>query len=141
MLGPGKTVSLCDLSENVQIASKLNIPPQTDVLSVKWVKYNGTEYRSGLIVCGEVDIDLPVFYKIKDIVVRNEFVVLVASPLKTVCFDDHCYAYRIEPRHCESLKVFNVTELIYYKPFDVQMSYGSDNFFWFVVPYCSLVNT
>ncbi|XP_039599342.1 uncharacterized protein LOC120522481 isoform X2 [Polypterus senegalus] len=99
VLGPGKTVSLCDLSENDQIASKLNIPPQTYVLSVKWVKHNGTEYRSGLIICGEVDIDLPVFYKIKDIVVRNEFVVLVASPLKTVCFDDHRYAYRIEPRH------------------------------------------
>lgn len=35
VLGPGKTVSLCDLSESVQIASKFNVSPQTDVLSVK----------------------------------------------------------------------------------------------------------
>lgn len=98
MLGPD---SLCDLSENVQIASKMNIPPRTDVLTVKWVKHNGTEYHSALIICGDVDTDLPVFYKIKDIVVRNEFVTLVASLLKTVCFDDHRYAYNIESRHCE----------------------------------------
>lgn len=129
MLGPGNAVSLCDLSESVQIASKLNIPPQTDVLSVKWVKFNGTEYRSGLIICGEVDIDLPVFYKIQDIVVRNEFVLLVAMQLKTVCFYDHLYAYRIDPKCTDSLKVFNATELMYYKPYDLQMSYGSDIYF------------
>jgi len=66
-------------------------------------------------------------------------VLLVASQLKTVCFDEHLYAYRIDPRPSDSLKVFNVNELIYYKPFDLQMSYGSDNFFWVVVPYCNLV--
>ncbi len=27
------------------------------------VKYNGTEYRSTLIVCGQVDLYLPVFIK------------------------------------------------------------------------------
>ncbi|XP_051741574.1 uncharacterized protein LOC127508052 isoform X1 [Ctenopharyngodon idella] len=139
VLGPGKTVSLSDLNETHQIASKLHVPPQTNVLSVKWVKYNGTEYRSTLIICGEVTLDLPVFYKIKDIVVRNECVLLVASRLKTVYFDEHLYAYRIDPRPSDSLKVFNVNELVYYKPFDLQMSYGSANFFWYVVPYCNLV--
>lgn len=101
-------LSVSDLNESVEIACKLDIPPETNVLSVKWVKYNGTEYRSTLIVCGQVDLDLPVFYKIQDIIVRNECVLLVTSQLKTVCFDEHLFAYRIDHRLSTSLKVFTV---------------------------------
>ncbi len=139
VLGPGKTVCVSDLNESVKIACKLNIPPETNVFSVKWVKYNGTEYRSTLIVCGQVDLNLTVFYKIQDIIVRNECVLLVTSQLKIVCFDEHLFAYRIDHRPSTSLKVFTVNELPYYKPFDVQLSYGSDNLFCFIVPYCYLI--
>lgn len=97
----------------------------------EWMGFNWTEYRTGLIICGEVDIDLPVFYKIQDVVVRNVFVVLVVLQLKTVCFHNNLYAYRIDPKCTDSLKVFNATELMYYKPCDLQISYGSDNLFWF----------
>ncbi len=78
------------------------------------------------------------FYKIQDIV-RNKCVLLVTSQLKTVGFDEHLFAYRIDHRPSTSLKVFTVNELTYYKPVDVQMSYGSDNLFCFIVPYCNLI--
>ncbi len=138
VLGPGKTVCVSDLNESVEIACKLNIPPETNVLSVKWVKYNGTEYRSTLIVCGQVDLDLPVFYKIQDIIVRNECVTgYIAAENCLFWWTSFCLQNWSQTQHFSESVYFN--ELTYYKPFDVQMSYGSDHFFCFIVPYCNLI--
>ena len=64
--GPGKMLQLCDIPEGPDIAGKLNLNDlEEPVLSVKWVKHQGTEYRPGFLVCVDVDIDLPVSSKSK----------------------------------------------------------------------------
>ncbi|XP_045078395.1 uncharacterized protein LOC123491558 [Coregonus clupeaformis] len=71
-IGPGKMSRLNDLKEGHEIAAKLNVSVHTNVLSVKWVKHHGTEYRLDLVKCGEVVIEMPVFYKIKAIVLKDK---------------------------------------------------------------------
>lgn len=44
----------CATLEGIQLASKLNVSLETNVLSITWVKYQATEYRSDLVMCGEV---------------------------------------------------------------------------------------
>lgn len=58
-----------------EIAVKLNMDMSANVMLVKWVKHDGSEYRPGLAVCLEMNAELPVFCKICSIVVKDEQVV------------------------------------------------------------------
>ena len=49
--GPGKIMQLRELENCPEVAAKLNAAQSTNVLLVNWVKYLGTEYRPGLLVC------------------------------------------------------------------------------------------
>lgn len=138
-IGPAKSVALRDLSGCFEIANKLTVQTDTVVLSVKWLKYYGTEYRPGLLVCIDVVDELPLFCKITSIIVNEENVVLCGTDVETLCFDEHYQAFEIEIKPSQTLKVFNVKELLYFKPVDVQMTYGSDNTSSYVVPYCHLL--
>lgn len=71
-IGPGKIVQLGELKEGPDIAAKLNTAISNNVLSVRWVKHHGTEYRPGLTVCVEVVYEMPVFCKIRTIIVKDE---------------------------------------------------------------------
>lgn len=109
------------------------------MLSVKWVKQHGTEYRPGLIVCVEVADEIPVFYKIKNIIVKDKQVILTGSGTETICFDEHYHALKVLLRPFQALKVFDVQQLLYFKPMDVQMADGPTNSSLFIVPYCHLM--
>ena len=85
--GPGKMVALCDVNEGDNIALYLNVSVEISVLKVKWAKVHGTEYRPKLIICSSVDIDLPKFCQIRDIIVQDEVVLLICVVLHTCCFD------------------------------------------------------
>lgn len=137
--GPGKSVALSDLSGCVEISNKLTVPTNIAVLSVKWLKYYGTEYRPGLLVCVTVVNEMPVFCKLNSIIVKDDNVVLCGTDVETICFDEHYQAFEIEIKPTQTLKIFNIEELLYFKPVDVQMSYGSDNSSTYVVPYCHLM--
>ncbi|XP_023817614.1 uncharacterized protein LOC111948487 isoform X1 [Oryzias latipes] len=139
MVGPGKMFWLQDLKEGPEIADKLNTAISTNVLSVKWVKHNGTEYKPGLIVCVEVANEMPVFYKIHTIFVKDEQVVLALSGVETVCFDEHYHAFKILLKPFQIVTVLNIQDLFYYKPMDVQMTYGPSDTSMYVVPYCHLM--
>ena len=79
--GPGKMVALCDVNEGDNIALYLNVSVEI------WAKVHGTEYRPKLIICSSVDIDLPKFCQIRDIIVQDEVVLLICVVLHTCCFD------------------------------------------------------
>ena len=106
---------------------------------MKWVKHHGTEYRHDLIVCVEVAIEMPVFCKIKTIVVKDEQVILIGSDVETICFDEHYHAFKVVLKPGGALNMFDVKELFYFKPVDVLMTYGTTDCFIYIVPYCHLM--
>lgn len=105
---------------------------------LKWVKHYGTEYRPSLIVCFEVADEMPVFCKIRTIIVKDEQVVLTGSGIETICFDEQYHAFKILFKPLQALKLLNIQELLYYKPMDVQIAYGPTDSFLFIVPHCHL---
>ncbi|KAK0149552.1 hypothetical protein N1851_009708 [Merluccius polli] len=123
-------LQLSKLKEGPEIAAKLNTELSTNVLSVKWVKHNGTEYRPGLLVCVEVAAEMPVFCQIQTVIVKDEQVTLTGSGVETVCFDEHYHAFKIVLKPFQAVKVVHVLviqELVYFKPVDVQMGFvGSE---------------
>ncbi|XP_038870264.1 uncharacterized protein LOC120064026 [Salvelinus namaycush] len=132
-IGPGKMSRLNELKESHEIAAKLNVSVHTNVLSVKWVKHHGTEYHLDLVICGEVVIEMPVFYIIKAIVLKEENVFLVGSALETLCFDDHLHAFKVVLKQSPPCKVFHVNDIMYHKPFDLLMSYGARDSFDYIL--------
>ncbi len=139
MVSPGKMSQLKDLKEGPEVAAKLNTAIFTNVLSVKWVKHYGTEYRPGLIVCVEVADEMPVFYKIQTIIVKDEQVILAGSGVENIRFDEHYHAFRILLKPFQTVKVFNIQDLFYFKPLDVQMAHGPTDTSFFIVLYCHLM--
>lgn len=121
IIGPGKMSEISDL-----ISAKLTVSVDAEVLSVKWVKHHGAEYCLDFTFPSEI----PVFYKIKDIVVKEE----------SICFDDHLHAFKVVLKRSSPCKVFHVNVIVYHKPFDLLMSYEARDYFDYIVPYCNLIN-
>ncbi|XP_023199004.1 uncharacterized protein LOC111610276 isoform X1 [Xiphophorus maculatus] len=140
-VGPGKMVTLCELKEGVAIAAKFGIVSTTSVFSAKWIKYYGTEYRPDFIICTEVACGMPVFCKIQTIVVKDDSVLLCGKLMETMCFDDHYHAFKVKLRPDNVGKVLHINDLLYFKPFDVQMKYGTTDTALYVVPYCHFMQT
>ncbi|KAL3972940.1 RAD51-associated protein 1 [Sarotherodon galilaeus] len=118
-LGPGKMVILGELKEGPEIALKFGAALSTSVFTAKWIKHHGTEYRPDFIICTEVVSEIPVFYKIKSIVVKDDIVLLCGKLMETLCFDDHYHAFKVRMHPNMVLKVLNIKELCYFKPFDL----------------------
>lgn len=135
-LGPGKMMELSGLKGGMDIASKLGVEISELVYSVKWIKHHGTEYRPDLIICTEVACEMPVFCKIRTIAVKDENVLLCGTLMETLCFDDHYHAFTVRSHPDRVLKVVNVNELFYFKPFDLQIKYGTTDSALHIVPYC-----
>lgn len=78
---------------------------------------------------------MPVFCKIRTIIVKDEQVILAGSGVETICFDENYNAFRIMLKPLQAIKVFNVQDLLYFKPLDIQMAYGPTDASLFIVPY------
>ena len=140
-LGPGKMVTLNELKDGSEIASKLGAALSTSVFSAKWIKHHGTEYRRDFVICTEVAFEMPVFCKIRTIVVKDDSVLLCGKLLDTMCFDHHYHAFKVRLHPDRTVKALLINELFYFKPFDVQMKYGMADSSWYVVPYCHFMQT
>lgn len=134
-LGPGKMMEISDLIGGPDVAKKLGTS-STRVYSAKWIKYHGTEYRRDFCVCIAVSFDMPVFCQIKAIVVRDDDVLFCGWLMETLCFDDHFSAFMVRLHPSRLLKVLNISEIFYFKPYDVQMKYGTTDSSLYIVPYC-----
>nr|XP_055051346.1 uncharacterized protein LOC129437202 isoform X1 [Misgurnus anguillicaudatus] len=140
-LGPGKMMALSELKGGQEMASRLGAVMSDLIYCVKWIKHHGTEYRPDFIICTQVACEMPVFCKIKTIAVKDENVLLCGTLLETVCFDDHYHSFKVRLHPDRVLKVVNVEELCYFKPFDIQMKYGTTDSALHVVPYCHFMQT
>ncbi|KAK0150717.1 hypothetical protein N1851_008187 [Merluccius polli] len=121
-MGPGRMMTLDDFAESSDIAAKLNLThfENTNVLSVKWVKHQG-------IVGSKI-----LLFKMK--------VFFIGQNMETVCLDSHFNAFKVATmmKPCK-LQVVEVCDLVYYRDFDIQMSYDKVDHQLFVVPYCVMI--
>ncbi|XP_026121391.1 uncharacterized protein LOC113101208 [Carassius auratus] len=128
--GPVSNELLSDLENSDFISEQLQIDISSEVMVTPWVKCQGTEYRSGLVVFLEFVDDAPVFGKIVKIFIKDGIYFLVSCMESE--FIEHLHAFSVvEQEQCLVLK--KPEELMYYKPFDLQMSYGNDHLFYIVV--------
>ncbi len=132
--GPFDEVSTCTLEGNVFLTETWNVPT---VSTTTWVKNYGTEYQVVMYVCSAVENEMPVFNKIVSIIVKDGQTFLLASNVITVCFDEHVHAFCIEEVG-NIFTLISVDELIYYRPYDMQFSYDSDER-TYIVPCCVFV--
>lgn len=128
--GPVSNALLSELENCAFISEQLHVDLSSEIMVTPWVKCQGVEYRTGLAVCLELDDDAPVFGKIVQIVLKDGINFLV-SCMESV-FVEHLHAYNVvEQEHTFVLK--KPQELLYFKPFDLQMSYGNDTLFYIVL--------
>lgn len=139
MLGPGKMVALGELKKGPEICSKFG--DVTSYFSAKWVKYEGTEYRRNFIICTEVVSEMPVFCKIQSIAVKEDSVLLCGELMETTSFDSHYHAFKVRLHPDNIVKVLDINELFYFKPYDLQMKYGTADASFYIVPYCHFMET
>lgn len=120
--GPLKSFSL---SKEDHVAQVLHAVDPKDIFSTNWVKMSGTEYRSGLVICTEINDEMPVFCQItKVLVVKSEIYFTV---YKLVCdhFSEHFHAYVVNVS--KDKDVVKADSLVNYRPFDLQTAYGGDD--------------
>jgi len=131
--GPVKSKTLTDVENGDLIREHFQIDMSSDIHETTWVKHNGVEYHTGLVVCTDVVNDMPVFMKIICIFLRNDVFFLV-SEMETI-FVEHFHAFRVID-NMHNVSVVTPGDLRHFKPFDIQRSYGSDSFLYVVPDSC-----
>lgn len=124
--GPIKSFSLTD--ENVVNNEML----EKKVFSASWVKVDGVEYKAGLVICSEMEEDMPVFCQITNVLLVEEHIFLLTNKLFTESFDDHHHAFRVV--QTEERCITKMSELRFYKPFDIQSSYSVSDEKLYILP-------
>ncbi len=84
---------------------------------------------------------MPVFCKIETIAVKDDCVLLCGKLMEAMCFDHHYHAFKVKLHPDRVVKVLHMNDLFYFKPFDVQMKYGTTDTSLCVVPYCHFMQT
>ena len=77
--------------------------------------------------------------QIQTVIVKDEQGALTGSDVEKVCFDENDHAFKIVVKPFQAVKVVDVQELVYFKPVDVQMAYGSTDSSLYIVPYSHLM--
>ena len=135
-VGPAKLKKLRDLESGTLLCGTLNLEQDTDVSVTKWIKSFGTWYQVGLFVCTGMLNDLPLFKRIKQIVIYGDRPFVVGSAVQTLHFDEHFYAYCIDDQNQES-SMIDIDNLKYFKPFDGQLANNDDGLFY-ILPHCHM---
>lgn len=132
--GPVKTVKISDLKNGDMIADTLKVDMNHEVDVVSWTKYCGTEYRPGLLVCSKIEDGMPVFSQIKDLIVSAGECFLAVQDFETLGFSEHFHSYQVVEGNGYNTSLLKVEELQFFKPFDLQTTYGFDRYDPYVVP-------
>ncbi len=117
--GPMKIFRWNDVDNGETLAGMLQNPIQTSMHSMTWVKIDGTEYRQDLIVCNEIDDEIPVFSQIRKILFIDSTVYFIVDKLFTEHFSEHHHAFKVQ-RYCELGELVKANRLKFYRPFDLQ---------------------
>ncbi|CAI5662779.1 unnamed protein product [Oreochromis niloticus] len=122
--GPLKSFDV-DSEENSEMIS-LGLPAVAEeAFSANWVNINGTEYRTGLVICCGSEHEMPVFCRIKTIVLVNSHTYFIVQKLVVENFSEHCHAYKVFETDEKDVVKADCIEI--YKPFDLQSAYGDDD--------------
>lgn len=132
--GPVRTVQLNVLPHGEMIAEELQVDLDSEVDVTSWISHFGTEYRPGLVVCSNIEEDLPVFSEIKHIIGFDGTFFLITEDLETLCFAEHFHSFHVVLGNYANVSMLKVEELRFFKPFDLQTSYGFDRDDQCVVP-------
>lgn len=103
-----------------------------DVFSTSWVKVDGVEYRAGLVVCSAIESEMPVFCQISDVLLVENCIYLLVNKLFTENFDEHHHAFRVV--QSEERCIIKMSEIQFYKPFDIQSSYSVVDESLYIIP-------
>lgn len=90
---------------------------------------------TGLIICSEIQHDMPVFCRIKKIIVVDSIIYFLVYKLVVDHFNEHFHAYKVFESNDRD--VVKADSLVIYKPFDLQSAYGGDES-QYIVPLFSL---
>lgn len=131
--GPVSSKILTDFEHGDVIADYFQIDMLSEISVTNWVKHNGIEFHPDLVVCTDIVDEMPVFNKILCICLKGDIYFLL-SEMDTE-FVEHFHAFCVvDKEHCVS--VVRPDDLRYFKPFDIQMSYGADSNFYVVPDSC-----
>ena len=129
--GPVKTELLNDLEHGEIISDYLQLAVSTDVTVTPWVKWQGMEYRTGLVVCLDLMDEIPVFGQIDCIFLFRGDIYFLFFDMESI-FVEHVHAYHVVKQ--DSLSLIKPDALQFHKPFDLQMSAsGNDTCFYVVL--------
>lgn len=78
--------------------------------------------------------DLPVFSKITDIIGFDGQNFLLTCDFETLCFVEHLHSFQVQEGLCRNVSILNVETLRFFKPFDLQTSYGFQQNDLYIVP-------
>lgn len=129
-----KTVLIQNIENNEDFYA-LGYHDDDEVLSYKFVRWNGIEFRKGLFVCLEVahirEDNLLLFGYIKEIfVLHTNRVYLNTSICTTTQFDTDLNAYQIElPGPSAVHRLVEISTLAHFKPFACWTKSTSNNLF------------
>ena len=132
--GPVKTISLDELCHGEVIAEELQVDVDCDMDVTSWLTCFGTEYRPGLLVCSHMDDGLPVFSRIEHIVLFNGDYFFVMDDFQTLGFIEHLHSFCVKEGNQGNVTLLKVDKLHFFKPFDLQTTYGVDQNDMYVVP-------
>lgn len=122
--GPLKSFDV-DSEENSELISQALPAVAEEAFSANWVNINGTEYRTGLVICCGAEHEMPVFCRIKTIVLVNSHTYFIVQKLVVEHFSEHCHAYKVFETDEKDVVKADCIEI--YKPFDLQSAYGDDD--------------
>ncbi|KAI7811169.1 hypothetical protein IRJ41_011241 [Triplophysa rosa] len=129
--GPLKTLEVEDVPyRDIFIEKYPN--SDRDITVTSWLRHSGTEYHTDLLVCTKMEKDLPIFSKITDIVLIDDQNILVTKDFETVGFVEHLHVYHVREQNVFGLS--RVEDIPFFRPFDLQASYGFDEPHLYIVP-------
>ncbi len=131
--GPIKLKKLTDVEHGDLISEHFQIDVSSEVSVTTWVKCNDIEFHTGLVVCTDFIDELPMFKKIVCILLGNK-VNLGLTEMETT-FVENAHAFHVV-ENVHNVSVVASCDLRYFKPFDLQMSYGTDSSFYIVPDGC-----
>lgn len=130
-IGPGHSSFLATIEGITEIQGALDVPLFSEAYLPAWVKYKGTEYRSGMMILLSCDSEGdPQFGLIKTVLVLNEttkspIIKLVIQKWQTTGFERHFFAYAVVPT--PSLMATNIDDLLDHHPLHAVKSYREND--------------
>lgn len=82
--GSARMLSFDAMEGGVDKVDSLGIVACTEIIVVKWVIYQGCVYRPEIVVCRKVELEMPQFFQISSVLVKDDRVLLTTLAMDTL---------------------------------------------------------